>query len=235
MRSDGPLSIFLDFDGTLVDIAPTPDSIHVPAGIAQALERLSLALDGRLALISGRAISDIEGHAGALSIARAGSHGADMQLPDGSPLADAPAKFPEVARAQMAKFATENGFSLEEKPHGAALHYRADPSLEEGGLAFAQTVAEAHGLAVKRGKCVLELVHPGADKGAAVRAFMEHSLFAGSRPVFIGDDVTDEDGFAAVIAYGGTGILVGDRNPTQAQYRLDNPAAVHDWLGLGLV
>ncbi len=232
LRSDGPISVFLDFDGTLVDIAPTPDSIRVPARIADRLAGLANELGGRLALISGRAISDIEGHTGTLAIARAGSHGADMRLPDGSHLAEAPAAIPADVRAELAGFARRHGFSLEEKPHGAALHYRSDPSLEDAGLAFAKEVSDRHGLEIKGGKCVIELVNPGAEKGAAVHAFMDHSLFAGSHPLFIGDDVTDEDGFAAVMAHGGTGILVGDRNPTLAQYRLADPAAVLNWLGI---
>ncbi len=232
MRSGQPVSVFLDFDGTLVDIAATPDGIDVPTGLGDALRELADRLEGRLALVSGRSISNIEGFTGKLAIARAGSHGADMRLPDNTPLAAAPEPFPPEVLRELTIFASTHGFSLEEKPHGAALHYRANPDLEAQGLAYARQLADAHGLALKQGKCVVELVHPGAEKGAAVKAFMEHRAFAGSHPVFIGDDVTDEDGFAAVAEYGGTAILVGDRTPTQAQYSLANPAEVLSWLGL---
>ncbi len=230
--AEGPVAVFLDFDGTLVDIAPTPDSIDVPATLAASLRDLSQRLEGRFALISGRAISDIESHTGALAIARAGSHGADRLLADGSPLSVAPSPLPEDIRKQIARFAETEGFALEKKPHGAALHYRADPSLEERGLAFADGLARAHGLAIKRGKCVIEFVQPGADKGSAVRAYMSHVAFMGAFPLFIGDDVTDEDGFAAVDEFGGAGILVGDRQPTLAHWRLEGPEQVHEWLGL---
>lgn len=232
MREAEKVALFLDFDGTLVDIAPTPDAIRVPQGLADALHRLSDLLEGRLALVSGRAIADIEGFLGPLAIARAGSHGIDRRLAGGAVLDAVAEGFPEDARALLADFAQGHGFSLEAKPHGAALHYRSNPAIEDQGLNFAEEVAAAHGLVVKRGKCVIELVRPGADKGGAVRAFMQHAIFAGSHPVFIGDDVTDEDGFAAVGEYGGTAIVVGDRRPTRASYRIEGPAGVLDWLGL---
>jgi trehalose 6-phosphate phosphatase len=230
--AEGPVAVFLDFDGTLVEIASTPDSIKVPVGLGKALQALSDRLAGRFALISGRAIEDIERHTGKLAIARAGSHGADRLLADGSPLSIAPSPLPDEVRAEIAHFASVEGFSLEEKPHGAALHYRADPSLENPGLAFAAQLAHQHKLAVKRGKCVIELVQPGADKGSAVRAYMGHIAFMGAFPLFIGDDVTDEDGFTAVEEFGGAGILVGDRQPTQARWCLEGPKQVHEWLGL---
>lgn len=229
---DGPLTLFLDFDGTLVNIAAKPDGIAVPGFLAEGLHRLATQLDGRLALISGRAISDIEIYLGPLSIARAGSHGIERLLPDGSPLDAKPELFPAEVLERLAAFARDTGFDLEQKPHGAALHYRANPALEDEGLAFAAKLAEAYGLVIKRGKCVIELVRPGADKGGAVRAFMKHPLFSGSRPLFIGDDVTDEDGFAAVEEFEGDGILVGDRSFTKARFGLQDPAHVLEWLGL---
>lgn len=232
MRNDGPLTLFLDFDGTLVEIAPTPDTIEVPSNLAVRLHDLADRLDGRLALISGRALSDMEIYLGRLQIARAGSHGIDRRHADGSALDREPEIFPEDVRAELSRFTEASGFSLESKPHGAALHYRARPELEGKGLEFAEKIARAHHLQVKRGKCVIELVRPGADKGGAVRAFMADAMFAGTRPVFIGDDVTDEDGFAAVMEFGGTGILIGDREPSLAQYRLTGPAQLYDWLGL---
>ena len=232
LQASGPLALFLDFDGTLVEIAPTPDGISVPVTLADRLHRLSDRLDGRVALVSGRAIADIEGFLGSLRLPRAGSHGIDRRLADGSVLGTAPDAFPAIVKGKLDAFVSDSGFVLETKPHGSALHFRSDPTLEEEGLEFATQLAAEHGLQVKRGKCVIELVRPGADKGGAVHAFMQHEGFAGSRPYFIGDDVTDEDGFAAVQEYGGAGILVGDREPTRAQYRLAGPSALHDWLGL---
>jgi len=232
LRSAGALALFLDFDGTLVELAARPEAIVVPDAVSERLWSLSARLEGRLALVSGRAIDDLERHLGSLAIARAGSHGIARMLADGSVLGEEPEIFPADAAETLRTFAQTRGFLLEEKPHGAALHYRAAPHLEEEGANFAGNFAKLHGLEVKRGKCVIELVRPGADKGSAVRAFMTIAPFVGARPVFVGDDLTDEDGFAAAEELGGFGIIVGERQPSVARYRLHDTVAVHRWLGL---
>lgn len=232
LRSDRPIALFLDFDGTLVNLAPRPDAIVVPENLAQRLHQLSRDLDGRLALVSGRAIIDLERHVGALQVARAGSHGIDRRLADGAALGADPAPLPDAAARALRNFAAEQGFLLESKVHGTALHYRNAPHLEMLGIEFATALADVHALQVKRGKCVVELVRPGADKGGAVAAFMTVRPFAGSVPIFVGDDVTDEDGFAAAEKLGGFGILVGERRPTAARYALPDPEAVYRWLQL---
>lgn len=225
-----PLALFLDFDGTLVDIAPDPDAIHVPAGLAGRLEALRDRLDGRLSLVSGRALDDIARHLGRPAIARAGSHGLHRLHADGREAGDVPGHLPEPAIAQLRGFAEQHGLRYEPKAHGGALHYRQQPELGAVAQAFAQALAQEHGLAVKHGKAVAELVHPGASKEAAVRAFMQEPVFAGAVPVFIGDDVTDEDGFAGAAHFGGFGIAVGERHSERARYQLDSVAAVHHWL-----
>lgn len=227
-----PLALFLDFDGTLVDLAPTPDGIQVPPHLSRSLHRLADRLKGRLALVSGRAIVDLEDHLGPMSIAKAGSHGSDCRHADGENIGEVPSGLPPELLARVAEFAQQHGFALEDKPHGAALHYRSDPSLEDKGVAFARQIAESNDLDIKRGKCVIELVGRGANKGSALRGFMEHAPFAGAKPVFVGDDITDEDGMRAACDLGGFGILVGEREPTCAKYALASPAAVHQWLGL---
>lgn len=232
LRAQGPLALFLDFDGTLVGLAPAPDGIAVPDGLAARLEALSGQLRGALALISGRAIIDLEKHLGPLAVARAGSHGADRQAADGSAIGIAPAAFPPELTSALEALSRQSGFRLERKPHGAALHFRENPAAEAAVETIARELSAEHGFALKRGKCVVELVRPGADKGGAVRAFMAQAEFAGARPVFIGDDITDEDGFAACDDLGGFGILVGARMNTKAQFQLAEPASVHEWLGL---
>lgn len=232
LRGDGPLALFLDFDGTLVELAPRPDAIRVPAALGARLGRLSDRLDGRFALISGRSIVDLERHLGMIDVACAGSHGAHRRLRGGAKLGGEPASLPHDAVDAVRAFAAGHGFDLEDKPHGAVLHYRARPQLEALGAAFAAELAERHGLQVKHGKYMVELVRPGVDKGEAVRAFMQVAPFAGARPVFVGDDVTDEDGFAAVEELGGFGVLVGTRTPTAARHALADTAAVYEWLGL---
>lgn len=227
-----PLALFLDFDGTLVDIAPTPDSIHVPSDLAERLHTLADRLEGRMALVSGRSLVDLEKHLGPLNLPRAGSHGSDCRAADGIVLGEAATGLPQAALDAVEVFAAANGFSTEDKPHGAALHFRSDPSLEDKGLAFARELASEHGLVVKQGKCVIELVAGGADKASAVRAFMAVAPFTGAAPVFVGDDVTDEDGMRAARELGGFGIAVGERASENATYALASPAAVHHWLQL---
>ena len=231
-RTGAPLSLFLDFDGTLVDLAETPGGIVVPGHLKDSLHALSDRLGGRVALVSGRAIVDLEHHLGPMSLACAGSHGSDCRGANGNAIGKVPEGLPPKLLAQVAEFAAQEGFSLEDKPHGAALHYRADPQLKDRGLEFASRVAEENALDIKQGKYVIELVGRGANKGSALRAFMECEPFAGSMPVFVGDDITDEDGMRAACDLGGFGVLVGQREPTSAKYGLASPAAVHHWLDL---
>ena len=115
---------------------------------------------------------------------------------------------------------------------GGALHYRNVPNRKDGLLAFAQRLADDHGMTVKQGKGVVEVVAADSSKSGAVHAFMETEPFAGAHPVFVGDDVTDEDGFVAAETLGGFGIAVGERPSDTARYRLTDVGAVHAWLGL---
>ncbi|RKF19176.1 trehalose-phosphatase [Altericroceibacterium spongiae] len=232
LRSNGSVAVFLDFDGTLVDLALTPDGIDVPPDLATRLEAFGQKLEGRLALVSGRATDNLEQHLGPLALARAGSHGIARFRADGSRLGKEPEGLPPAVYEALQTFADSQGFDLEIKTHGAALHYRGVPHQERDGLTFAENIAKQHALHVKRGKFVIELVRPGANKGGAVQAFMEEEPFRGAMPIFIGDDVTDEDGFNAVSRLGGFGILVGDRFPTEARYMLASPKEVFKWLGL---
>ena len=230
LLSQGSLAVFLDFDGTLVEIASDPDAILVPPDMGDRLRSLRDRLEGRLALVSGRALDDVERHVGQLDLARAGSHGLDRIHADGRPAGSIPAPLPDEVITKLRHFAQDHGLLFELKTHGGALHYRQRPEYEKQAQAFAADLADKHGLAVKHGKAVVELVRPGASKRGAVEAFMEQPPFVGAMPLFIGDDVTDEDGFAGVTDFGGFGIAVGERPSERAQYRLDNVAAVHHWL-----
>lgn len=231
--AQGPLALFLDFDGTLVELAPTPDAIVPRAGLAGALGELSEQFGGACAIVSGRALDDIAHHlGGTLPIAGAGSHGADVRDAGGAPLGAAPGALPPAIEFAMRSFAETEGLGFEVKPHGAALHYRENPAKAEAAHAFADQLAADHGWVTQSGKCVVELVEGRADKGSAVRTFMGAEPFAGARPIFIGDDLTDEKGFADCADMGGFGILVGERANTAAQHQLPNVASVHRWLGL---
>lgn len=231
LLAEGPLALFLDFDGTLVEIAAGPEAIAVPAALGARLERLAARLDGALALVSGRSIDNIERHLGPLPLHLAGSHGGHVRAPCGRTLREA-APLPAAAAEALAAFAQEHGLLHERKAHGGALHYRARPDLEAATHRFAEALAAGHGLATRPGKCVIELVWPGADKGGAVNLMAERAPFAGRRPVFIGDDITDEDGFAASARLGGFGIAVGERPSASARHHLADVREVHAWLGL---
>lgn len=225
------LSLFLDFDGTLVDIASRPQDVVVAHGLPEALVALSLRLDGRLAIVSGRSLAVLDQILAGAPLAMAGSHGGEFR-PAGAARAEALAEpLPRPLCEALATFAWENGgLVFEAKPFSAAVHYRDRPQVGEALFAHAAKLAAQYGAHIKHGKMVVELTMPGSDKGNAVTRFMSLAPFAGSRPLFVGDDVTDEDAFAAVRRFDGGGILVGPMRPTHALWRLDNVAAVHRWL-----
>lgn len=224
-------SLFLDFDGTLVDLAPTPESVIVDGRLGPLLERLAAAMPGRVAIVSGRSVAQIDGflaaHLGAIAVA--GSHGAERRTPaEGHVLPERTEALDRAATA-LAAYAAREGLLFEEKTLGVTLHYRADPARGPAAIAEAERVAAEHGLGANRGKMMVEVRLPG-DKGLAVEALMAGGAMAGTLPWFLGDDVTDEDGFAAAAARGGAGVLVDDPRETAARYRLGGTAAVRDWL-----
>jgi len=223
-------SLFLDFDGTLVDIAATPDAVSVDAALRAMLGRLSLALDGRIALISGRSAGEIRALIGD-GVTVAGSHGLEILGADGR--LDAPARPPELSgvHAAMARLAADwPGVLVEDKPLGVALHFRQCPGAEAACRTLATALAAETGLRLQPGKMVFELRAQGGDKGAALRRLLAAPAMAGRRPIFLGDDLTDEPGFAAANALGGAGVLVGAAGATTARYRLADVAAARRWL-----
>jgi trehalose 6-phosphate phosphatase len=227
-------ALFLDFDGTLVELAESPDSISVSPWLGALLERVRRRLEGRLAIVSGRALADLERHLPISGIAFSGSHGLELRLPGGTAL---PLSVPiglDDVRQRVIEFANGvDGLLVEDKPAGIALHYRRVPAAADEAEAFMAALAAERNWAVQRGKMVVELRPFGATKGDAIRAFMTEPEFAGRRPLFVGDDVTDEHGFAAAAALGGAGILVGPARETAACYRLASVAAVAKWLEPG--
>jgi trehalose 6-phosphate phosphatase len=227
----GRTSLFLDFDGTLVELAPAPDAISIAPDLPPLLKALASRLEGRLAIISGRSLADLDQWLGGLDVAIAGSHGGELRQAGGDRVERFTQPPPPEAEAELRRFAAMRaGLLVEPKPTGAALHYRNAPDAEEEALSFAGSLAARRGLELKRGKMVAELLAPGADKGIAIDCLMQLAPFRGSRPIFIGDDVTDEDAFARVLSHDGVGILVGEQRPTAAIWRLDGVTAVHDWL-----
>ncbi len=224
-------ALFLDIDGVLAELAPTPEAVGPDPRRAAVLARLSERLEGRLAVISGRAIPDIdrilEGGVALVS----GVHGLERRGPDGRRVRAAPAPGVDAAAAAFDRFVADNpGAFVERKGLAAGLHVRLAPHLADAARDLAAELAEAHGLTHQPGHLIEELKTPGADKGRALAAFMADTPFAGATPVMVGDDLTDEHGFVAADAHGGFGVHVGTPRPTAAAYRLPGPAAVLAWL-----
>lgn len=225
-------ALFLDFDGTLVELAEAPDAISVPGELAGLLERLAARLEGRLALVSGRALGDLDRHISCPGVAMSGSHGLELRLADGRALPVARPEALDAAGEEIRRFAAGGGEGLivEEKPASVALHFRRAPEREAEVGALVDALAARTGLVVQRGKMVAELRPAGADKGDALIALMREPGFAGARPLFMGDDLTDEHAFEAASALGGAGVLVGPERETAAGYRLAGVAEVAHWL-----
>ena len=223
-------SLFLDFDGTLVDIGATPDAVVVTVELRRLLEKLQEQLDGRVAIITGRAAARVEQLFRPVRILVGGSHGLEMPGEEGSQpgrpdgLDSIVAELRELERKYP-------GVLVEEKPLGVALHYRQAPDAEQACRAATDHAAERSGLEVQAGKMVFELKPAGGDKGAALRSLMARPPFLGSRPIFLGDDLTDEVGFSAARDLGGAGVLIGEPRATAAVYRLGSVAEALDWLG----
>ena len=223
-------SLFLDFDGTLVDFVIDPSAAAVDLALRTLLRDLSARLDGRLAILSGRSLADLTARLDVGEIAMAGSHGLERRSADG--IVTSATIPPALATATQAarNFAKAHDLLLESKTAGVALHYRDAVHAEAAVDAFARALAQQTGLELQSGKCVRELKVPGANKGDAVRAFMTEPPFTLGRPVVVGDDLTDEHAFIAAAALGGSAILVGEARPTAAHYRLPTVEATLAWL-----
>jgi trehalose 6-phosphate phosphatase len=219
-------TLLLDFDGTLVELADAPDAVQVTGRLVSLLEDLSQALGGRLALVSGRDASALAHWFGGAELVLVGNHGAEFT----DEALERPAALDGVARHLRHFAARHPGVLAEEKRYGAALHYRQAPSEEAACHALAYTLAEQHGLRLQHGKAMVELCAVERDKGWAVRSLMARPEHAGTTPVFVGDDITDEAAFAAAEELGGFGVLVGSPRQSAAQYRLDGVAEVQSWL-----
>jgi trehalose 6-phosphate phosphatase len=238
-RADTPalsgVALFLDVDGTLIDIAATPEAVSVPAALREQLQALALASGGALALVSGRSLASLDALFAPLRLPAAGLHGFEHRGASGECRRHGmPATAAlEAARSAMAQLAAQHeGLLLEDKRFALALHYRGAPHLEDTVLAAMREVAArvSEELDLQRGKMVVELRPAGATKAKSVAAYLEEAPFAGRMPVFIGDDLTDEPAFELVNRRGGLSILVGAPRASAARARLADVAAVRAWL-----
>ncbi len=222
--------MFVDFDGTLTDIAPRPDAVAVPQGMVQLLATLHSRLGGALAIVSGRPISQLDAFLAPLRLPVAGLHGAERRSASGVVTRLPEADLSEVVSGLQALAGLHAGLLVETKPGAVALHYRLAPDCEAlAKQAMQDALQRSPGMALMHGKMVIEMKPALASKGRAITAFMAEPPFTLRRPVFAGDDTTDESGFAVVQAAGGTGIKIGP-GPTLAQHRLDSPTSLQAWL-----
>ncbi len=232
-------ALFVDFDGTLVELAPTPGDIRVSSALPGLLTGLSTRLGGAVALVSGRSLADLAPLVAPFAGAIVGQHGNEIRYPDGrlaSGSGDgASDRAIGAARAALVPFAEAHaGIMLEDKGGTIALHYRGAPDLAEPSRQAARDAVAASGgrLRAIDGNRVIELVPRRVGKGGAIAALAAEPPFLGRVPVFVGDDATDEDGFAAVDALGGVSVKVG-AGPSAAQFRLPDVAAVWAWIVRG--
>jgi trehalose 6-phosphate phosphatase len=228
-------ALFLDLDGTLAPIAARPQDVHPDPRRTSLIERLVQGLDGRLAVVSGRTLADVDRILEGCVTPVAAVHGLVMRDPQGRLIETPP--HPGIARAvaELQAFAARDcGLIVEEKGLSVALHFRLAAGEAAAARAFARELAGQTGLALQEGDMVEELRTPGASKGDSVRAFMRLAPFAGSIPIFVGDDATDEDGFEAARALGGMGVVVGAHRAPNARYRLAGVEAALAWLEAGV-
>ena len=217
-------ALFLDLDGTLIDTAARPDAVVVPPDLPDILRQARLRLCGALAIVSGRRLGEIEALLGRRCLAMAAEHGAVYRLtPRSRPISVTTHQVPAAWRHAARALAGSPGLLYEAKSNGFVLHYRAMP--HQGPVlleALERIVAADPRFAILTADMAWEVRPAGVHKGMAVVAFMETSPFKGRMPVFVGDDVTDEDGMRAARAMGGLGLKVG--------VAFAGPATVRAWL-----
>ncbi|HET7679834.1 MAG TPA: trehalose-phosphatase [Xanthobacteraceae bacterium] len=228
------VAILLDVDGTLLDIALTPHDVRVPSTLRRTLEKLQERTDGALALVSGRSLSDIDLIFAPLKLSAVGGHGAEIRVsPNSKPNGTKSRFLDKKTRSRLIEVAEfDEGIIMEDKGFSVALHYRLAPgkkrAIEDAVAAICGELPQG-AVEILPGKAVIEIKKSGFNKGTALRDLMAHPPFAGRKPIFVGDDVTDEAAFAVVPEFDGIAISVGRMVPGVAQ-RFEAPSDVRRWL-----
>jgi len=224
------VALFHDIDGSLIEIAPEPEQVVVARYLPELLGELRGVLKGALAVVTGRRLEVIDRLLQPIKLAGAGLHGAEIRRePDGAVVSQEMRAPLGMAESLARYFADDPRIYIEDKGMTVALHYRAAAERATECQAVASALASAMGFSVTTGKMVVEVLPPEANKGQALRMMMESPPFAGRKPVFVGDDKTDEDGILVAQAMGGYGVKVGE-GPSAARYRLPSVTQVHRWL-----
>ncbi|WP_343347523.1 trehalose-phosphatase [Sphingomicrobium sp. XHP0239] len=223
-------SLFLDFDGTLAGFEDDPEAVFLTEAEQARLSALYERLDGRLCIISGRALSSLEQRIGDDRIALVGSHGLERRIDGRTESPDDGQPGLAAASAKIAAIAADEGVRFEDKTFGAALHFRECPDKQAELHEVIVRLAARYGLEVQDGNHVIEVRLPGGTKGDALDRLMRDAPLCDGRPVMIGDDLTDEHAFRAARAMGGAAVLVGPARETAAAYQLESVAALWEWL-----
>ncbi len=229
-RLNPDAALFLDFDGTLVALAETPEAIEIPPALVALLGDLHDLLGGAVAVVSGRQIDSIDRFLAPLRLPAAGEHGVQRRDAGGEMQEQRPPDLVAVLEAANEVAGAHPGLLVERKHAAIALHYRLAPGLEAVCReAMARVIDGQPQFELLHGKFVFEVKPAGVNKGTAINAFLGEAPFRGRVPVFAGDDTTDETGFAVVQPRGGVAIKVGS-GPSLAMHRLESPRAVFEWL-----
>jgi trehalose 6-phosphate phosphatase len=230
----GKVAILLDIDGTLLDIVSRPHDVRVPPMLRKTLAKLQERTGGALALVSGRPLRDIDEIFSPLKLPAVGGHGAEIRTSPNAPIEDRkpPLLDPQVRKRLVAIAHPEDGVIVEDKGYSVALHYRLAPdkqgAIEDAVAAICEELPPGS-VEILHGKSVIEIKKAGFNKGTALRDLMAHLPFAGRRPIFIGDDKTDEAAFAVLPEFNGLAISVGRMVPGVAE-RFEDPSDVRRWL-----
>lgn len=223
-------ALFLDVDGCLLELAPTPVEVVVPPGLVTLLREISAELREAVAIVSGRSLIVVDQLLAPWRPPGAGVHGAELRFPGSLAIRRRDPITSSVGQQLRKRFAQVPEVLIEDKASAVAIHFARCPErATECESALREAIEGLSGLRLQYGRAVIEAVHIDANKGGAVRVLMQHVRFAGRCPVFVGDDRTDEAAFALMRSCGGVGIKVG-QGPTQASHRLADPPAVHGWL-----
>lgn len=226
-------ALFLDIDGTLIDLAATPEAVVVPEGLTDVLAQVSERMNGALGLVTGRGVAFAETLFAPLSLPVAGLHGAERRTSAGE-LERLPEdeSFATLKRSLARVTSDWNGVIIEDKGSAVAAHYRQAPQWQDSLEAIMTSALEEAGedYALQRGKMVIEIRPARASKGEAVRAFLAEEPFRGRKPITIGDDLTDEAMFKVAKELGGLSIRIGEMQDTAATHSIPSSAALREIL-----
>ncbi len=227
-------ALFLDLDGTVIDIASTPDGVSVSSGLVESLSLLARGLDGAIAIVTGRRIAEADRLLAPLKLIAAGVHGAELRVTAGGEIASCAEPLPVSLMAAVTDLCRDwPGVLLEPKRSSIAVHYRAavpaaGPALEQALQRLLESTADH--LILCHGRKVLEVVPKDISKGAALESMAELTAFRSRRPIMIGDDISDETAFDAAVRLDGLALRVAGEHFTKDTAQFESPAQVRRWL-----